>query len=221
MPTFRSIGEALTAIRSDTKRLDGRARRTVAKVARELRNTVVRDRVPRDFGELATSIHVDDRGPGRSDVVADAPHAAAVEVGSRPHMPPLAPLVKWVTLRGLQGLTAGGGMKRARLGPLADPIKEGRRYAAAWRRASAEGIASSLRKRLGRKGAAWWKSNALAVSRGHASYVGGADPDTLAIARAIQQKIARVGTKPTRFMQSSTGDAHALFDRFMKSVRMT
>lgn len=50
-------------------------------------------------GELRESVHVEG-----ARIVVDAPHAAAVNNGSRPHMPPLAPLIEWVKLRGMQGL---------------------------------------------------------------------------------------------------------------------
>lgn len=64
---------------------------------------VVRRRVPVAFGELRESVHVEARAAGAATVV-DAPHAVDVETGSRPHMPPLAPLVAWVKLRAAQGL---------------------------------------------------------------------------------------------------------------------
>jgi hypothetical protein len=41
-----------------------------------------------------------------SYVIVDAPHAKAVERGSRPHWPPLEPLIEWVKLRGFQGLAS-------------------------------------------------------------------------------------------------------------------
>lgn len=63
---------------------------------------VMKGRVPVAFGELHDSIHV-----AGNSAIADAPHAAAVEVGSRPHLPPLEPLIAWVKRRGMQGLGAG------------------------------------------------------------------------------------------------------------------
>lgn len=55
--------------------------------------------IPVAFGEIRESVHV----VGMS-VIVDAPHAAAVNNGSRPHWMPLAPLIAWVKLRGMQGL---------------------------------------------------------------------------------------------------------------------
>ena len=126
---------------------------------------------------------------GQSSVVADAPHAAAVEVGSRPHTPPLAPLIAWVQLRGIQGLTAKGNVRKA-VSP---------------RREAARAIASSLHGALGgRAGAAAWRQRA--TSQGS---LADADPAVVAIARAIQRKIAVAGTKPHRFLAQGVNDAMA------------
>jgi hypothetical protein len=62
----------------------------------------VRRSCPVAFGDVRSSINVVD---GRR-IVADAPHAAALEEGSRPHFPPIEPLERWVKLRGMQGLVA-------------------------------------------------------------------------------------------------------------------
>lgn len=61
--------------------------------------------VPIAFGELRTSVHavIETNGGGAN---VDAPHAAAVEFGSRPHWVPLEPLIRWVKLCGMQGLSA-------------------------------------------------------------------------------------------------------------------
>jgi hypothetical protein len=66
--------------------------------------SVVKRRVPVAFGDLRESVKPEARGGGGAAIVVDAPHAAPVETGSRPHTPPLAPLVAWVKLRGAQGL---------------------------------------------------------------------------------------------------------------------
>lgn len=72
----------------------------------------IRKRVPKAFGELKDSIHADDVGTPSPKTVADAPHAAAVEVGSRPHKPDWERLLAWVKLRGMQGLTRGGRLRK-------------------------------------------------------------------------------------------------------------
>jgi gamma-glutamylcysteine synthetase len=65
-------------------------------------------KVPIAFGELRSSIHVVATEPDRVRSIADAPHAAAAEQGSRPHWVPLDALIKWVKLRGMQGLSKAG-----------------------------------------------------------------------------------------------------------------
>lgn len=56
--------------------------------------------VPVAFGELVSSIRDIPRERGAT-IRADAPHAKAVEVGSRPHWAPIAPLKKWCELKGM------------------------------------------------------------------------------------------------------------------------
>jgi hypothetical protein len=94
-----------------------------------------------DRGTLKSSVHVEALPNGSPRIVIDAPHAAQVELGSRPHTPPLAPLVEWV--------------RRHRL---------------------AFGMKANPR---------------------------GQEADFVAIARAIQRKIALNGTKPTYFVRNS------------------
>lgn len=61
---------------------------------------------PRAFGEIADGVVSIELTNG-AKIRSTAPHSAAVEVGSRPHMPPILPLVRWVKLRGMQGLEKG------------------------------------------------------------------------------------------------------------------
>ncbi len=68
---------------------------------------IVQNRTPKAFGELKESVHSE---PDK--VVIDAPHAAAVEVGSAPHTPNFEKLLAWVKLRGMQGLSRPGSLKR-------------------------------------------------------------------------------------------------------------
>jgi hypothetical protein len=100
---FTSLAAAFRKILKDhdarENRLDDARRRAADKGAQ-----YVRRHMPVAFGELRDSVHT---GPFHT-IVADAPHAAAVERGSRPHTPPLAPLIDWVKLRGMQGLDARG-----------------------------------------------------------------------------------------------------------------
>lgn len=57
---------------------------------------IVAKGAPLDVGALKSSIRARRIDNKTSEVVADAPHAAVLEVGSRPHMPPLQPLIDWV-----------------------------------------------------------------------------------------------------------------------------
>lgn len=66
---------------------------------------IVWGRVPFAFGELHNSIHYD---RARKATVADAPHAAPVEVGSVPHMPPVEPLQAWAAMKGMQDPESAG-----------------------------------------------------------------------------------------------------------------
>jgi hypothetical protein len=67
---------------------------------------VVKKNVPVAFGELREDIEARPTNNRGAQIFADAPHAAAIEVGSRPHWVPLEALVKWVRLRGMQGLSS-------------------------------------------------------------------------------------------------------------------
>jgi len=106
---------------------------------------------PVDRGSLKSSVHVEKSAVGGAGtdvrIRIDAPHAAVMEMGSRPHTPPLGPLVEWV--------------KRYR----ASFDIEGR------------GVVRDASGRFQ------------------------ASPAVVAVARAIQRKIARDGTKPTYFVQ--------------------
>ncbi|MGH7297810.1 MAG: hypothetical protein ACRELB_22920, partial [Polyangiaceae bacterium] len=111
-------------------------------------------------GELREAVHAEERAQGAA-IVVDAPHAAPVETGSRPHTPPLAPLVAWVKLRGAQGLLS--------------------------------------ERQIGRLPGSTTASHARSVAAGLAAMEKGGALDVNApvrIARAIQQVIARRGTKP-------------------------
>lgn len=100
-----------TRLKADLQRLEQRTIIGVRKAAREGRNYMVRETVPKAFGELRESADVRDKKTG-ADIVFDAPHAGPVEAGSRPHTPPIEPLIAWVKLRGLQGLMSSGRIKQ-------------------------------------------------------------------------------------------------------------
>jgi len=95
--SLRELGALFARHQRERERRIGGAVTAAAKVG----TTVVKRRVPVAFGELRESVHAEESDRGVA-IVVDAPHAAPVETGSRPHTPPLAPLVAWVKLRGAQ-----------------------------------------------------------------------------------------------------------------------
>lgn len=210
--SFTSLAAFSRQFKADIRAREKRLNTAVRKAARSTSGAVAKN-VPRAFEELADSIHVEDVAPGNSQVVADSPHAAAVENGSRPHMMPLEPLIRWVQLRGLQGLTKTGAITRAqvRWGSAA-----GRGGFSASSASSARTIAKSLRGSLGREGAVAWRARAEMGPL--AARELGDDPATVVIARAIQMAIAKRGTKPQRFMAASVPSAASFLDKFVRAA---
>lgn len=169
------------------KHMQARDRRLV----KAFRNTarrgarVIKKNVPVAFGELREEIYAIST-PGGARILADAPHAAAIEVGSRPHWVPLDALVKWVRLRGMQGL--GSTRQLARL--------PGRSTFGAARH-----IAGQLRNHMiGLSGDANHGGDAIAADA------------PLQVARAIQIAIARHGTKPHWYMRNSQPEIFQILD---------
>lgn len=129
-------------------------------------------RIPIAFGTMRKSVHVDatEATAGHVRIVVDAPEAASVEQGSRPHVPPLGPILKWVKLRGMQGID--------KKGELRSPTRN------AWgptTAAAAHRIASQIRD---------LEKQTLFTGR-HVEISA-----VLEIARAIQRSIGKHGTKP-------------------------
>lgn len=96
--TVRSFAELITAMRADVRVVEKSVNAAARRAANKAR-PVVKANVPVAFGEIRESVHADG-----TKVIVDAPHAAAVNNGSRPHWAPLQPLIEWVKLRGMQGL---------------------------------------------------------------------------------------------------------------------
>lgn len=59
---------------------------------------VVVRKAPKDTSLLRQSAHAEQVAGGAA-IILDAPYSAIVDLGSRPHTPPLAPLVEWVMRR--------------------------------------------------------------------------------------------------------------------------
>jgi len=83
-------------------RLERRVNRACYDAARDGAKHI-KDTAPKAFGDLRSSVHVVEDST-RTAIVIDAPHAAAVEIGSAPHTPDIERLTAWVRLRGMQGL---------------------------------------------------------------------------------------------------------------------
>jgi hypothetical protein len=203
--SFTSLKAAARQIAKDAVARQARVERAVLKAANKTAPIVRTDLVPKAFGELADSIHVSSGKRGQADIIADAPHAEAVEVGSRPHLPPLAPIVKWVRLRGIQGLSAKGSVKQNLRTP---STKSAQQLNTMMQRTR---IAHLIHAEVGGKNnaAAKWRRNAE---------LGAVDPATIAVAQAIRMKIAKNGTKPFRFMQAGITPAMVFLDTFVKSA---
>jgi hypothetical protein len=108
---------------------------------------------PVDVGGLRASIRAERASPSRSEVIADAPHASSVEVGSRPHTPPLAPLIDWVR-RHRKALGLKGKLGRDSRG----------RFTAG---AAIEAAARALQRKIARDGTRprWFMRNTLPKQR--------------------------------------------------------
>ena len=140
-------------IRKHNRSRRSRIKKAVKKAAQRTAKHVKQNTVPVAFRELADSIVALD-----SSVIADAPHADAVEVGSRPHVPPLGPLIAWVKLRGMQGLRQISRLKKLK-GPTT--LQQALSVAAMFKRAERDGavsldtpeqIARAIQAAIARKG---------------------------------------------------------------------
>lgn len=147
---------------------------------------------PRAFGGIASGIVGQSMGDKGARVRSTAPHSAAVEVGSRPHFPPIEPIERWVKLRGMQGLEKGS-----------------------------RGAAREMAKRIKRAGESYEFTeikrgpNKGAVRRRKVR--GTAIDAPREVALAICRAIAARGTKPTWFMQKSVPTIVKILDAHMRS----
>lgn len=177
----KSLAELHSVIRRDLRGRQKAVEKAIARTATQGARHVRRN-VPVAHGELRNSVKAVDG----HRIVADAPHAAPVETGSRPHWPPLAPLVKWVKLRGMQGLTTP--KRQARLPGTTTKLHAG-------------SVAGAIRAHSVATGYADWQGGATSVEA----------PE--AVARAIQAAIAKHGTKPHWYMRGSVPAVEAILDR--------
>lgn len=141
-------GDAGRKIREDARKRQGEYAAKIRRAALAGAE-IIAAAAPVDRGTIKSSVHVEREPGGGSRIVIDAPHAMALELGTRPHTPPLGPLIEWVRRHRLAFGIEGKGTARD---------KAGRFTAAA---------------------------------------------EVVTIARAIQRKIQREGTKPTYFVRNS------------------
>lgn len=107
-------GQVDAVLKATDKKLRAAVKLAVLEAAAVGAEIVSRD-APVDTGRLKQSIIVRKRGAsGHPEIVAQAPYAGPVEVGSRPHWVPLGPLVRWV--RHHKSLFNGGGPARNKKG---------------------------------------------------------------------------------------------------------
>lgn len=171
-------------MRSLERRLKNAVRTTASKGVR-----VVRSKQPVGFAELADSTHSEPRTTGAA-IVVDAPHAAAVNNGSRPHWPPLEPIIRWVRLRGMQGLQGAAKLSRIK---------------GVTTRQHARTVASMLAE----------QERGPRV-RGRGSYSDTNAPER--VAYAIAAKIAQSGTAPSFFIERSMPEILDLLDEQIKKA---
>lgn len=91
----------------DLKKLQKRVMHATHKTA-ELGRIIAFAKAPVAFGQLRDELAWVPTDTG-AKIMSTAPYSAAVETGSRPHMPPIAPILEWVKLRGMEGLDVGAG----------------------------------------------------------------------------------------------------------------
>lgn len=186
--SFKALEREIT---KDLKRTGERVQGAIRETARD-GAAYVRRHVPVAFGPLRDSIHAT---TGESPaIVADSPHAAPAETGSRPHTPPLAPLVAWVKLRGMQGISG----------------RDGKGPSSRLPGTTTRGHASSVAGQLA----------ADASATGYADISGGASSISAPerVARAIQAGIRKHGTKPHWYMRDSVPEVRKILARNMEKA---
>lgn len=122
--TVRSLSELQSAIREDLAALRNKAVKACERTAEE-GVAIPRAKAPTAFGELRMSIDPKSTAGGAT-IRADAPHAAALEIGTRPHWPDIVKLTQWVRLRATQAqnVYASGGRPRGQVRQVHSAIRK-------------------------------------------------------------------------------------------------
>ncbi len=168
-----SVNAFPAMLERDLKKLKAKIERGVKRAARKSVDGI-RKRTPKAFGPLRESIHATEREGNVATIEVNAPHASAVEIGSMPHFVPIEPLIRWVKLRRLQGKRHSARMQ-------ASP-----KYAERHGTSTAEMIHAVKRefKKLARSGL-------------------NEDEKVIEVAKAIQNAIAKAGTRPHWYVRGS------------------
>lgn len=190
MPTYKvaSLKELGQLMKKHQSQRERRIKKGVRKAAQR-GAAYVRRNMPVAFGELR-----DDISSNATQVVSDAPHSEAVELGSRPHWMPLEPLIAWVKLRGAQGILSDKQLSyNARhQSTTADHAKR---------------VASQLAElRRGGFGASGPETNFSSVDA------------PVQVAKAIQLAIALKGTKPHWFMRDAVPEVMSFIDEELREA---
>lgn len=164
----KSIAELRTVFSRDMRDREKRLRHAALVVARRGASYIRTTTIPIAFHELERATAGVKTSKGAS-IRTEAPHAEAVEKGSRPHWVPLAPLIAWVKLRGMQGLDKRGNVIRSSKGLKGSTTFE-----------HARRVATEIRNYM----AVGTAGDAISVDA------------PKQIARAIQMAIHKRGTKP-------------------------
>lgn len=96
-------------IRIDMADREKRVGQAVLKAAWATRAYIADQKIAVAFGVAREHLGVKNLGNGVVEITSTARHAAALETGSGPHMPPVDPIEAWVKLRGAQALEGTSG----------------------------------------------------------------------------------------------------------------
>ena len=212
MATYRvnSFEELIKLMEKHAKEREQRIHDAIVFTLHQALIYVASKTLPIAFGNIEKSLHV---VPGQnvSSLIADAPHAEAVENGARPHTPPFAPILAWVRLRGAQS-----GALKGRVNP------SGLRGSSSMRQARKVGgmLSRSLRSRNERMMKSFGvKKNVITRENTlHKMFSLINDDDFVKSARAIVLSIAKHGTPPHKYMLACLPYAMKMLDRNIRKA---
>jgi len=165
------------------------AKRAAISTAQEFLPIVVKA-TPSDRGQARAGWDIEVDLGGDDDTIAiisnDVPYIGVLELGSRPHTPPLKPLIEWVVRHFGTGLEALKAMDEAR---------------------AAEGSTESDVQAAGKA--------AIDGASQHFDDLSEVSDGAINMAIGIQQKIGRQGTEPNYMVKSNIDRAERILDEFI------